>query len=133
MPVLCVYVFLSPPQKGLVGDAQPPGGLTGGDLATLPPLRKNSEFLRQSLPLGSKPYTPGLGLCNALRLPLANILPLGLRHLAQQLQHDVRNQGARQVPPLPGVQQGHVQHYDGAFPLFGDKGPLLQNLRVVPP
>ena len=59
--------------------------------------------------------------------------PLCLSHIAQKLEHNVRDQRTGQVPALPGVQQGHIQHDDGRSLGLCDEAPLLQDLLVVPP
>lgn len=53
---------------------------------------------------------------DALCLALADELPLRLGRIAEQLEYDVRHQDAGQVPILPGVQQGYIQHDDGNAP-----------------
>ena len=53
------------------------------------------------------------GRRDPLRLPLAVEFPLRLRHIGQQLEDDVGNQHASEIPTLAGVQQRHVQHHNG--------------------
>ena len=94
---------------------------------------KSREILRRSLGLRPKMNAPGLCRGNALHLPLADIFTLCLRDIAEKLENDVGNERSGQVPALPGVQQGHVQHHNGGFTLFGDKRPLVQNFCVIAP
>ena len=75
----------------------------------------------------------GLGRRDPLRLPLAVELPLRLRHIGQQLEDDVGDQHAGEIPALAGVQQGHIQHYDSHLLFLGQQPPLLQDLVIVPP
>ncbi len=64
-------------------------------------------------------------------LPGAYVLPLALGHKGQDLQHQIGNEGAHQILPPAGVQQGHVQHaHVGGF-LLGQHPPLLQDFPVV--
>ena len=69
---------------------------------------------------------------DALRLTLMDELPLCLGHIAEQLQNDVGDQGPGEIPVLPGIQQGHIQHDNGRALLLGDDPPLLQNFVVIP-
>lgn len=39
-------------------------------------------------------------------------------NMTVKLEHNVRHQGAGQIPPLPGVQQKHIEDYDGDALLF---------------
>ena len=64
---------------------------------------------------------------NALRLPLLDELAFRLRHIAEQLQHDVGDQRADQVLALAGIQQRHVQHHDVCAGVLRDLLPLLQD------
>ena len=53
-----------------------------------------------------------------LGLPLTVKLPLRLGHVAQKLEYDVGDQYPGEIPTLAGIQQGHIQHYDGDLFLF---------------
>ena len=69
---------------------------------------------------------------DALRLSLPDELPLRLSHITEQLQNDVGDQRAGEIPVPPGIQQGHIQHDNGRALLFGNDPPLLQNFVVIP-
>ena len=118
--------------EGRAGDTQPLARVDGGGPAKPPVLRQLLKGVRHGDALGAEAHPPGLGGGNPLRLALADELPLGLGHVAEQLEHNVRNQSPGQVPALPGVQQRHVQHHDGDLLLPGQTGPLLQDLRIIP-
>ena len=82
--------------------------------------------------LPAKPYAPRLRRRDALRLPLADIFTLHLGHIAEDLQHQVCDEGPRQVLRLlPGVQQGHIQHHNVDLLLLGDEPPLVLDLPIV--
>lgn len=68
----------------------------------------------------------------ALRLPLPDVFPLCLGHIAEQLEYDVRNERPGQVASMPGVQQWHIQHHNGRFLPFCDDAPLLQDFTIAP-
>ena len=61
----------------------------------------------------------GLGGGNPLGLSLMVELSLCLSHIAQKLEHDISNQHSGEIPALAGIQQGHIQYYDGNLFLFG--------------
>ena len=56
---------------------------------------------------------------------IADVLPSRLCDIAEKLENNVGNEHPGQVPALPGVQQGHVQHDDGNLPRLGQPAPLL--------
>ena len=64
-----------------------------------------------------------------------DILALHLRHVAQQLQHNIGNQGVghirRAAGPDARVKQWHVQHHNGNPELLGNASPFLKNLGVI--
>ena len=64
-----------------------------------------------------------------------DVLARHLRHVAQQLQHNVGNQCTRHVRrfsvPCARVEQRHIQHHDGRPALFCNKAPFLEYLAVV--
>lgn len=82
-------------------------------------------------PRAAEHHAPGLGRRDALLLPLADVLPFVLGHKGENLQHQVRDEGAHQVPALPGVQQGHVDDADVRADLLGEHPPLILNLLVI--
>ena len=98
-----------------------------------PVLRQLLEALRHGDALRAEADPPLQRRRDTLRLTLVDKLTLCLGHIAQQLEDDIRHQRARQVPALPSVQQGHVQHDDGGPSRLGDAGPLLQDLVVIAP
>ena len=83
--------------------------LGGGPRSNLAP----PEFFPQGIKgvgdwhfLPAKPYAPRFRRRDALRLPLADIFTLHLGHIVEDLQHQIRDEGARQILRLlPGVQQ----------------------------
>ena len=76
-------------------------------------------------------YAPCLRRGNALRLPLTDEFTFCLRHIAQKLEHDVRDQRTGQVAAPARVKQRHIQHDDGRALLLCNDVPLLQNLFIV--
>lgn len=65
-------------------------------------------------------------------LPLLDTFPLLLRNVTEQLENHVGDENSSQIPALPGVRKGHVQHYNRrVLPLCG-YAPLFQDLRAVP-
>ena len=58
---------------------------------------------------------------------------LRLRHIAQKLEHDIRDQRTGQVAAPARVKQRHIQHDDGRSFLFCDDAPLLQDLFIISP
>ena len=84
-----------------------PGGVS---FFAPPCLVYHVEILRQGDGRPSEPYAPGLGRRDALRLPLADVVPLVLRHEGEHLEDDIAEKGAHEILAPAGVQQGHVQH-----------------------
>ena len=68
---------------------------------------------------------------NALRLSLSNKISFRLRHIREQLKNNISDQRSGQIPSLSGIQQRHVQHYDGCLFFFGDNPPLLNDLLII--
>ena len=68
---------------------------------------------------------------DAFRLPLMDKLPLGLRHIREQLQNDVRDQRSNQIASLPRIQKRHIEHHNIHLLLFCQQAPLLQNIIII--
>ena len=126
-----VFYYICPPQKGLVGNVQPPGGFPGRHISPLPGLQAGVECRRLFLARMAEAHAPCLGCRDTLRLPLVDELPLRLSHITEQLQNDVGDQRPGEIPIFSGIQQGHIQHDNGRALLFGNDPPLLQNLIVI--
>ena len=90
----------------MVGYSEPRRRLACGNLSPSPFFRKAAEARRHVHLLSSKPDAVGFRRRDALRLPLADVLPLRLRNIAEKLENDVGNERSGQIPALPGVQQG---------------------------
>ena len=112
-------LFLTPPLEGPVGHLQFPCRRPAADLTPAP--RSHDRFVVLTPVLALPPEVDAPGLCrrNTFGLPLAVELPLRLSHVAQKLKHNVGNQHPSKVPPLAGIQQRHVQHYDGHLLVLG--------------
>jgi len=104
-----------------------------GDRSGFPPLVGTVIVLWQGPGRSAKPHTPGHCRRNALRLPLADVGALVLRHEGQHLQDNIAEEGPHQVLAPAGVQQRHIQHHNVDALLLGQNPPLLQNLAVVAP
>lgn len=78
-----------------------------------PRLPQFLKAVRQDPAVRPKAHTFRLRCRNAFRLPSADIFTLRLGYIAEKLEHDVGDQGPGQVTPLPGIQQGHIQHHNG--------------------
>lgn len=77
------------------------------------------KIFRARLFRSSQLDAPQLRRGDALRLPLADQLPLRLGHIAEQLQDDIRDQRPGKVPAFARVQQRHIQHNDLRPPFLG--------------
>ena len=83
--------------------------------------------------MGGRPNTTPFSFAAAIpsRLAGANEFPLSLRHIAENLEDEVRNKHTGPVSVLPGVQQGHIQHNNIAAALSGDETPLLLDFIII--
>jgi hypothetical protein len=69
---------------------------------------------------------------NTLRLTLSNEIALGLRDIAQYLEHEIGNQQPRQVAVLlTGVEERHIKYDYRRAALFCYYAPLLKYFRVI--
>ena len=83
--------LLSSPGKGRSGDSQFLSCLNNG-YASKPPIRSQFlEALWHRNTLAPKTDAPPFGSGNALCLPLAEELPFRLCHIAEQLEHNIRD------------------------------------------
>ena len=96
-----------------------PGRRSAGEFAPAPRSHDRFVVLTPVLGLPSKVDTFGFGGGNPFGLPLMVELPLRLRYIAQKLEHDISNQHPGEVPALAGIQQGHIQYYNGNLFFFG--------------
>ena len=103
------------------------------DCPGFPPLIGAVVVFWQRPGRSAESHTPGPCRRNPLCLPLADVGALVLRHKGQHLQDDIAEECPHQVFAPPGVQQGHIQHYNVDALLLGENPPLLQNLAVVAP
>ena len=62
-----------------------------------------------------------------------NELALELCHIGKQLQNDIRDQRARQVPAFSRVEQRHIDHADIHILFPRQKPPLILHLLVIAP
>ena len=70
---------------------------------------------------------------NALRLSLADVLALAVRHEGQHLQNEVGNEGAEQVFVAARIEQGHIEDEDVHAFLSRQYAPLLLDFLIVAP
>ena len=70
-----------PAKEGVLGDMKLLCSLPGADLFSFPPFFQIEEIFRHRFPWPSKLYAPQLRGGDTLHLTLADILPLGLRHI----------------------------------------------------
>ena len=135
-----VALFLSPCYQPVFPQATVEGGLRQTALfqrilkAQLPTLPCFNDFWKivRRLHIGpSEPHAPLFRRRNAFRLPLADVGALVFRHKGQHLEHNVAEEGAHQVLAPPGIQQGHIQHYDVDAFIFRQDTPLILNFLVV--
>ena len=69
---------------------------------------------------------------DALALPLLDVLAFHLRHVAEQLQHDVGDKRAGHVAfALARVEQRHVEHHHGRAAHLHDAAPFFLDFLVV--
>ena len=102
-----------------------------GDHSGFPPLAGAVIVLRERPGRSAEPHAPSLCRRDALRLPLADVGALVLRHEGQYLQDNVAEKGPHQVLAPAGVQQRHIQHHNVDFLFLSKNPPLFQNLAVV--
>ena len=104
---------------------EPTGSFPGIDFSTGPQSPDRREFFGNDFPGPAKFDAPRLCGGDALCLTLADIFPLCLGHIGEELQNNVRNEGADEVVFPAGIQQGHIQHHNVDLFLFRQKAPLL--------
>ena len=72
--------------------------------------------------------TTGFGGHNALPLTFADVFPFGLSDIGENLQNEIGDKGAGQIPFLGAcIEQGHDQDKDIGRLFLGDLSPLFQN------
>lgn len=71
---------------------------------------------------------PGGG--DSLRLALLDVLTLTLGNETQNLQHQVCDEGAHQIFPVPSVEQRHVDNADVNADVFSQHPPLALDFLV---
>lgn len=106
-------------------------GFFKGYFFLLPSTDNLPEFIWHSYLRPAKPHSFGLGCGDPLSLPFTDVLPLALGHKAEDLQHQVSNEGTHQVFALTGIQQGHIQHNDVHTFFLGKDTPLVLNLLII--
>ena len=72
-----------------------------GNIPSLPPFVVRFKFLRFLHGFYTKAHAFGFCCCNPLSLTLFYEFAFCLRHIGQQLQYDVSNEGAGQITALP--------------------------------
>ena len=112
-------------------DAEPHRSMSRGDVSLLPQGINCRIIIRLFFGPAAEMLPSGLGRGDALGLSLTDELALRLGHIAQKLQHDIRDQRSRKIPALASVQQRHIQYNNGCLLLFRDDPPLLQNFIIV--
>ena len=106
-------------------------GFFKGDLFFLPLADNLGKLIRYGDLRSAKPDSFGLGSGDTLRLAFADVLPLALGYKAEDLQHQVRDEGSHQVFSLTGIQQWHIQYNDVHTFFFGKDTPLILNLLII--
>ena len=102
-----------------MGYTQFPGCRSAGEFASAPRGHDSLVVLAPILELRPKVNASGFGGGNPLGLSLTVELPLRLSHIAQKLEYDISDQHPGKIPALAGIQQGHIQYYDGNLFFFG--------------
>lgn len=106
--------------------------LTGGDHSALPLLLEIHKLGRHLLSRPAEADTAELCGGDSFFLPLTDILTLRLRDIGQDLQHQIRDEGARQILIRAArVEQRHIKNDDIRLFRLRDIAPLIQNLLVI--
>ena len=102
-------------------------GVYLGDGTAIEAQGRDAGVTRRTLDAGGKGYWNRYG-----RLPLPDAFPFLLRDIGKQLQDNIRDEGAGQIPSIAGIEQRHIQYHHRDPFLFGQQPPLLQNFLIVP-
>ena len=73
---------------------------------------------------------PGGG--DAFCLALFDVFPFALSDKAEDLKHQIRDEGAHQIFSVAGIQQGHVDHADVDADILCQGTPLILSFFIVP-
>ena len=122
-----------PLQKRDVADAETPSGFHGADALRLPQVAYGGEGGGALHRFASEVDASGLSGCDPLRLPGTDERAFGFGDVAEQLQHNIRDEGSSQVPAVPGVQERHIENHNGSVEGLGNVAPLVEDVGVVAP
>ena len=112
-------------------DVQPLSGFTSGDFSPLPFLEDSVEFLGDGLGLSAQMAASESGGFYALPLALADEMSFGFRHVGEKLQEDVRDESTGQIAVLVGIEERHIQNYNGYLLFLGQQPLLIEYFFVV--